>query len=258
MKNNFGDIGDTSSCKEINSKKDIGCEIESLAEERAQRVRLVRRMTGLTRVALSKKYGVSASNFQNWEGPRYGGLTEKAARILAIVCGKEGVEVTVEWLMYGSGMPPAIVYKPLYSQLEVKGHENNYATTTTYEQEAMPQEKRSVELAKIAQELELFKQNYNHDVLVTVVTDKAMEPIYKIGDYIAGKRHTNIAAFLQNECIVELSDRKLLVRVLEPGNEDRAYNLVSSNTDIRPNIVRNVKILSVAPVMWIRRMENNY
>lgn len=229
---------------------------EFLAKERAQRARLVRNMTGMTRVTCSRRYGISSSNFQNWEGPRYGGLTEKAARKLVSIYAKEGVEVTVEWLMYGSGIPPTIIMsKPRYKQLEVKGHEEVYVVAPTSEREQMPQEKRSIELAKIAQELELFKQNYDHEVLVTVVTDKAMDPLYKIGDYVAGKRHSNISAFFQSECVVELADKKLLVRILQPGNEKGRYNLVNSNTEIRPIIMRDVQILSVAPVMWIRRME---
>jgi len=246
MKNNV-------SVSDLHVKNDDDC-VESLAEERAQRARLVRRMTGLTRVALAKKYGVSSANFQNWEGPRYGGLTEKAAMKLVAICSNEGIEISVEWLMYGSGAPPTIMPPAHYRNLQLKETEKVYAVVPSTGQEINPHEKRSMELAKIAQELEVFKQNYEHDVLVTVVTDKVMEPYYKLGDYIAGKRHTNISAFLQSECIVEMADRKLVVRVLQPGNEEHKYNLAGYNTVAQATVMRNVKILSVAPVMWIRRL----
>ena len=231
---------------------------ESLIKERARRVRLARSMTGLTRAVLTSKYGVSSANFQNWEGPRYGGLTEKAARKLVAICKQEGIETTVEWLMYGSGSPPAIVSKPRSPHLEVKdvGAVYNSGNMEQFSPVgSLQKESRSVELAKIAQELEFFKQNYVHDVLVTVVIDEAMQPKYVIGDYVAGKRHVNIVDFLHDECIVELADRKVLVRVLRPGNEEGKYNLEGYNKEAKAVIMRNVSVLSVAPVMWIRRLD---
>jgi hypothetical protein len=79
-------------------------------QERAQRLTHLLNITGLSRKVFAQKHNIAIGNFQNWEGPRFGGLTEKAALKIIAACRTEGVESNVEWLMYGSGTPPTILF----------------------------------------------------------------------------------------------------------------------------------------------------
>lgn len=229
-------------------------------EKRAQRLKLLRKMTGFSRKAFAEKHNISAGNFQNWEGPRYGGLTEKAAISVVRACYQEGVEATVEWLMYGTGLPPAIICSQYQGSAQVRHKGSAYCVTSNPAEEGkqLLQNSHSIEQAKVAQELELFKKHYGYDVLATIIDDDLMQPFYRAGDCVAGKRHTNIAPFLGSECIVETVAGKLLLRVVAAGSKENFYNLLCHSQDKKDassanSDLRDVEILSVAPVMWVRR-----
>lgn len=78
------------------------------SSERAERLRKVRGMTGLTRKSFSKKYQIPVATIQNWEAPRFGGLSERGVRKMIQCLACEGVYVTHEWLMMGVGNGPHI------------------------------------------------------------------------------------------------------------------------------------------------------
>lgn len=230
-------------------------------QKRADRLKLLRTMTGLSRKKFSKKYGISLGNFQNWEGPRYGGLTEKGANKIVLACLQEGIEVTIEWLMYGTGIPPVILRIPFNDDLKVGSKSFVYSTADNQTMEKqLLQSNYNIEQAKILQELDVFKKHYGYDVLAMVIADDAMEPFYRMGDHIAGKRHIDVTAFIGSECIIETANNRLLLRVLTASNLENRYTLLCNkkNAQLTPTAstgqdMQNVEILSVAPVMWIRR-----
>ncbi len=72
-----------------------------------QRIRDLRKKTRLSRRAFAEKYGIPAGTLQNWENERYsGGLTQKAINELIAAFKAEGLDCSVEWLLYGKGHRP--------------------------------------------------------------------------------------------------------------------------------------------------------
>ena len=61
---------------------DILMDEESLQKSRANRLKRLRRMTGMSRKDFSTRYHISQGTLQNWETGRFGGLTEKGARVI--------------------------------------------------------------------------------------------------------------------------------------------------------------------------------
>jgi|GEM_PF-579928 len=226
-------------------------------QERAKRLSLLLDMTGLYRKDFAKKHSIALSNFQNWVGPRYGGLTEKGAAKVVSACLKEGIEVSVEWLMYGLGVPPVIL-RALDQQNTQVGDQNlrYLGTQDSVAEQNLNCSLHNIELAKIGRELELFKGHYGYNVLTMVVDDNTMEPYYKVGDYVAGKRYTDFAHLFGSICIVETSDNKLLLRTLKAAdNSDSCYLTSTENNTPDNSGHHNVKIISAAPIMWLRRID---
>lgn len=220
-------------------------DLKSTKETRAKRLKVVRQMTGLTRQAFASKYGISFSNFQNWEGPRYGGLTEHGAEKVLAGCHAEGVEATLEWLMHGIEPGPHITEK-FYRK-------NNLALPKN---EVVIQSENT-ELELITNELLLFKRNYQQQVLDMMVNDDGMYPQYKIGDYVAGRIFSgkNLMKLLNLDCIIRLMDDTLVFRNLRHGSSETRFNLVCSNinTSVKKPVLYDVAIVSAAPVTWVRK-----
>ena len=79
---------------------------EKIANERAKRLRKLRAMAGLTRKAMTEKYQIPPGTLQNWEMPRFGGLSERGAHQVIQALTLEGVYARFEWLMMGVGNAP--------------------------------------------------------------------------------------------------------------------------------------------------------
>lgn len=217
-------------------------DVRSSKEARAKRLMSLRRMTRLSKRAFASKYSIPIGNFQNWEGPRYGGLTEQGARRLIIALQKEGILCNLEWLMHGVGEGPKVtenLYLDKKKKLEI-----NKANLAIDDDEI------------ITRELLLFRQHYG-ETLELVVPDNGMEPYYRTGEYLAGKKFSieYIENFIGNNYLIETNNGEILLRNLRYGSSNGFYNLVCTNfnTDNDRIIIYDAEILSVAPVMWIRR-----
>ena len=144
----------------------------SSKENRAKRLRILRKMCGLTRKDFSSKYAISASNFQNWEGPRYGGLTESAAIKFIDCIRREGIKCTLEWLMFGSGpapiiMPSAFDIDSIPQHIELPQHEHA----------GIPE--------PVQKELNQFCHNHPN-ALALQIHDDSMSPYFQKGEILAG------------------------------------------------------------------------
>jgi transcriptional regulator with XRE-family HTH domain len=218
---------------------------KSSKEARAKRVRVLRQMTGLSRQELAEKYNLSFGNFQNWEGPRYGGLTEKGAQKILASCAAEGVTATLEWLMHGVEPGPKIT-ETFYTG------ESNLSTSLSENIVTSSQE-----IALIDRELALFKENYRNQALHLLVEDDGMEPLFEVGEIVAGQRFSAKDFPRQKaiNCIVELTNGKLLVRNLKLGSNEGLFLLscLNPNTKVNPPLLYDVPIVSFAPILWRRR-----
>ena len=216
--------------------------LKSSREMRAMRLKILRKMSGLTCKDFTDKYNISFSNFQNWEGPRFGGLTEKGAKKILDICKLEGVEATLQWLMHGIEPGPTITENLYTTDKQLK----TYAEASFLTENHM-----------ITSELALFEHNCKGQILSLVVTYNTMAPIYKIDDLLAGKRFfgKEIVNFLGSDCIIELQDNILVAGTLTSGSSEDLFTIIHNNQDSGKNdpALQNITILSAAPILFIRR-----
>lgn len=212
---------------------------------RAKRVKTLRKMTRLSRGKFAEKHGILPGNFQNWEGPRYGGLSESGAKKIVQAVKTEGIYCTLEWLMHGVGAGPQITEKLYMDYLPVTIRENQPAYSLQED-----------EMSFITKELLVLRQHYP-DLLDYLINDDAMEPEFKLGDYVAGKARfqQQIETLLEDVCIVKTTDGEILLRYLKKSNVEGRYNLLALNpkATVHKPMLYDVELISAAPVMWRRR-----
>ena len=214
-------------------------------ESRAKRLESLRGLTRLSRHDFAKKCGVKPGSFQNWEGPRFGGLTEKAAKKILRGIKNLGIYCTLEWLMFGIGPGPQIDER-LYlcdSILSIREPTKTYLTNDD-------------EMQRIAEELLVFRKHYP-DALDFMIRDDGMGPNYKIGEYVAGaaSHYQDIETLLGLDCIIKTLDGDVMLRSLKKGSSPQRYTLVCTNphTTVEKPTLYDVELMAAAPIMWIRR-----
>lgn len=215
-------------------------ESSSLAKDRSNRIKRLRKALRFSRQKLTakyKKYGLSTSALQNWEDIRWKGLTENGAIILSKAFQEEGLNVTIEWLLFGVGKDPI--------------GDTDYFTKIPMEI-ANPSEH-----TLIAKELRLFHQN-NPESIDAVITDDSLAPWLTPGDYVAGKRYfeNDMEKTIGHPCILQTLSGETLIRFLKAGKDLEYYTLVSTNaeTTVAQPILENIQLFSAAPILWIRKL----
>jgi hypothetical protein len=213
-----------------------------IAKERADRVKRLRGALRLSRPKFCKKYanyGITTSALQGWEDVRWYGLTENGANMLAQAFQDEGLNVTVEWLMYGIGESPISDSFPF------------------------PQPKGAAKLSEkgfVANELQIFHQHVPHAV-DTIIMDDGLSPWLMPGDYVAGARYfdKDIAKAVGQISIVQTLSGNLLVRMVQSGKDADCYTLTCTNphTTVKQSTLKNEKLFSAAPILWIRKLTLN-
>jgi len=215
---------------------------KSSAKERGKRLRLIRKMSGLTLDDLSKKYNFGVSTIKYWECAKNQGLSSKGAKKIILAMQNEGVQCSYMWLMHGIGLPPQFIdlryHKDLKDPINIEQSE--------YEEE------KSIE-----HEIKMFCENISNAIMLTVFDD-GMEPFYSVNDGVGGRRlcGSGLVEAVGKNCIVETSDNKVLCRRVAKGNEEGKFNLfcVNHDTCVTPPNLYEVELLSAAPVsrIWKR------
>jgi transcriptional regulator with XRE-family HTH domain len=217
---------------------------KSTPEARGKRLKSLRMMAGLSRKALEDKYEVSASTMQSWEDAKAGGLTEKGAKRAIEVFRQEGIRCTIDWLLYGIGLPPQLSDKLFQQQIRL--HESPEDRVEITEERA------------IVNELLAFRQ-HNPDAVEFIVPDDGMMPLYYKGDYVAGKRRYNEAInnVLDMDCIIETKENEVMLRRLKTGSKTGLYTLIclNPNANVAEFALHDREILCAAPVIWLRRKD---
>lgn len=213
---------------------------EVIAGERAKRIRALREAFGYSRNKFCEKhakYGIKIGTLQAWEDARWNGVSEKGAATLVKIFKEEGINITVEWLLFGVGDNPL-------KHLE----RFRMASAIT---KISPDE-------TIAQELRFFHQ-LNEGAVDTVIADDGLAPWLMPGDRVAGKRlfEQEIEKAIEQPCIVQTLAGQVIVRWLKKGVEADHYTLICTNpnTTVNESILENIKLFSAAPVLWVRKPE---
>jgi hypothetical protein len=196
---------------------------------RGKRLTLVRHIANMSRHEM-EKYDLSAETLKNWELGRFSGLTDKGARRIVTIFKEIGVEFSMGWLLHGKGTPPVILNESI-TQEPLLGHEG--------------------EEILLPEEIRVFCKR-STDIIYMKVDDDGMEPYYREGDYVAGKRYYNesIPAAIGKDCIVETQMGEILLRRVREGKKEGYYSLLCLNADtVYPaQFLYEVELISAAPV----------
>lgn len=207
----------------------------STPEHRAQRLKHLRKLLGLSRPKLGELAGVSFRNLENWEYARFKGLSVKGAEKIVLALKTLHCHCSMEWLL--NGMPPA-------PRLNVSDASPGMVINPT-----------AVTLEQIEEELLLLKKHQSN-LIIHQMTTQEMEPIFYAGDYLAGMAVAlnEPTQFLTKPCIVQLADHSMLVRRVMKGATEHHFNLVAQETEATPEpYIYNIKPLLIAPIVWLRR-----
>ncbi|MGB6976007.1 MAG: hypothetical protein WBE18_00905 [Gammaproteobacteria bacterium] len=197
-----------------------------------RRIKLARNMLGLSRKGFEDKFHISSHTLQAWEIDK-NPLTPKGAKKLAIAFTQTGLFCSDKWLLTGAGNFPILI---------PNGSEKPKAFT---------------EELRILHEIEAF-ETINPSPAVIAITDDGMEPIYNLGDYVAGnkKYEDEISCIVGEPCIVETVQGETLVRKLLFGKKMSFYNLACINNYSRQQpLIINVKLFYAAQIVWHRTRE---
>lgn len=210
-----------------------------------ERLRRARVLAGLaTRREFEAKYRISANTLQGWEQGK-NPLSEKGAKRVVEAFNNEGLLCTLEWLLYGTGMPP----RP-YEMLRMGVNTNLKRLTQNLEQLNLEEEER------IYRETQLFREQYQGSIVLSIVDD-SMLPYFKEGDHVGGVQVPNqdMHHYLNELCILELENNVILPRLLQKGSRDDVYTVSCTNPTSKsaPLNLIDVKIISVAPIIWHRK-----
>lgn len=208
---------------------------DPLKIERANRIRRLRNALKFSRQKFSlkyKKYGVSASALQSWEDIRWNGLTEKGANMLSRSFQDEGLNVTVEWLLFGIGEDPLKSFLPYRFR----------ATNPIAEKE------------HIEKELKLFHQ-HNTDTVNAIVTDTYLAPWLQPGDYVAGKQYFDheMEKAIGHPSIVQTLAGETLIGIVKSKEDINTYLLAYMNYESVNSNPLELELYSAAPILWIRK-----
>lgn len=217
-------------------------------EARAARLRRLRNLANLSRREVCERADIKLDTLIGWEVARHGGLTEKGAKTILSCIANEGVQCTLEWLLYDTGIGPALL--PNFDKAKANLQKTAETTADTTNEEKL-----------IIEELLLFREHYL-DAIDCIVQDDAMLPHYSPNDYVAGiKRYKNDIAKLEgHHCIVQLVDGNTLVRCLRKGQDKGKYTLLSINinaTSTTTLIIPEVELACAAPIIWLRRKNHD-
>lgn len=211
---------------------DILMDEESLQKSRANRLKRLRRMTGMSRKDFSTRYHISQGTLQNWETGRFGGLTEKGARVILRAFRQEKIYCGFEWLMYGVGEDP-IIYKEVNQSQAVSS---------------------SRRISTEEQDIEFMTQLHK-DVVTSYIDDDSMAPLYTRGCYVMGYKveGRDMVSLSNKVCIVQAFDRRKMVRQLRIGKDRFSFNLHALNgQESQKPVMYNMELMFAAAVMWVR------
>lgn len=211
---------------------------------RADRLKRLRKMTQKSRRAFSEAHQISPGTIQNWETARFGGLTEKGAKLMIHALKQEGIHVAFEWLMYGAGSSPDVLQTSLIEK------------TLMLRQRAKKQlcfsDALKIELKKFYQ----LHPNAAH----IVIADDAMTPRFTAGQIVAALmlQGTHIQSLVGKMCIVDTALHGRLVREIWHGTQPNRYHLVAlqrqhGGMSQGERILPNVEIKRAGRIVWIRQ-----
>lgn len=215
---------------------------EHLRNNWHDRLKMARRVSGLSKRVLQEKYHLNAHTLASLEINR-SVLSEEWGKRFCQALQKEKVMCSPEWLFKGAGAPPKRL-----DDREVALHS---------ERERSEESKVFNDETAITLEVETFCAGHK-DNIVTIVKDDAMSPFFEFGDYVGG-RHVcpdAIDQMLGEKCLIELQPGEYLVRHFTHEEEANKYLLSSINpkSSVKRPLMFVENVISIYQIIWMRRL----
>lgn len=185
-------------------------------QEPHTRLRFIRSLTGLSRLAIEEKYQLPEVTLKKWETGKMA-ISDKGIDKCIEIYKQENISATSEWIKNGTGPLPAFM-----SFVESQDSDIQY-----------------------------FKSTYSN-LLIYQITNDEMAPKYNMGETVLGIIAENKEPeFFNNlDCLVQLEGEEIIFRKVAIHNQNR-INLICTNNSSKNNfILFDVNPVAIAPVLW--------
>jgi len=176
-----------------------------IATKRGERLRFLRKITGMVTEPFGKLCGVGRTTISSWE-QGINPLTERGAEKVINGVRAEGIHCTGLWLLHGIGGAPEIIDQDKLSKL-------NYHILTPKGSASLEEFTLGYGGSEIEKEIELFKACYSKH-LIYHIQDNTMHPGYRPGDWVGGIILSQEALDLAHDmdCIAKLKNGTMIAR----------------------------------------------
>lgn len=183
------------------------------------RLRFLRSLTGLTRSAIELKYNLPEITLKKWETGKLL-LSAKAITKCITIYRNEGITVTENWLLTGTGIPPNL-------------YPNDYVQSFSY-----------------GKDIDYFKQQYPNCIICSISSEE-MLPKYKPKDIVIGFiTEREIAIYHNLDCIIQMKNGDILLRKLLIAENSKPYLMCTNPLPNQNAILTDASIDIVTPVRW--------
>ena len=215
--------------------------IEHPQKSIGNRLKKIRFMTGLTRADLEKTYKINRSTLQAWENNRNPLSLENATKLASIFL-TEGIICDIQWMLSGDGHPPTYA-------------NNNTASSEIKLSHGSLKSYNLTEGEKVIREISLFESHYKHTKVI-VVSDDAMVPIYKQGDYVGGCIYPEEEwdSLVGQDVIASTYNNEIYFRKLLRSEEnDFVLGALNYTSKACAPLIFPQNVTGLAPVTWHRK-----
>lgn len=184
-------------------------------QEPHTRLRFIRSLTGLTRLAIEEKYQLPEITLKKWETGKLAISDKGIAKCLEIYK-QENIFTTHDWIKNGIGPLPT------------------FATLNKNQD----------------QDLAYFKNTYPNLLIYEIVSDE-MAPKYNIGETVLGLiENKEFDHFHNLDCLLRLQSGEIIFRKLIIHNQNKINLACTNNSTAKNFILFDVQPEAIAPVFW--------
>jgi transcriptional regulator with XRE-family HTH domain len=195
---------------------------DATSKAKGLRLRYLREYASLERTEVTEIAGVTYGTYKDWEIGYFNIPRRRIDRIVNEL-NRRGFVCSAEWVELGEGNFP--------SWSEDK---------------------------KIKAELDIFFK-VNPNAISFEIFNRDMLPVYQVGDIVAGVKlfGNDINLAINKDCILELDNKTRLFRQLKKSDQQNGFNLICTNLESENPIIVGAKIISAAPIIWLRRRQEH-
>lgn len=207
--------------------------LEDLAKQRGERIKALRRKTGLNRKAFAKKHSIPETTLAYWEHGISQQITQEGLKRLVNAFTSENVECSTEYLI--TGISPTEKQQNAQIKLtidDLKKQDN-----------------------KLKRLIDDFLSN-NINPTYAIIENNLMQPLLGKGDLVFGIKYpaNEIRKFKNQLCLIETRSKEKSIKIVKATSIKSIYAL----EDFCPNdsfidLSKESDLISIAPILLIKK-----